>query len=48
MYVVNKDKQFRMFDVHKYEYDDDDDDRPIIRMTGTARVIVSNEFHADA
>ena len=45
MYVVNKDKQFRMFNVHKYEYDDDD--RPIIRMTSTARMILSNEFHAD-
>ena len=43
MYVVNKDKQFRMFNEHKDEYGH------IISttMTDTARMILSNEFNAD-
>ena len=49
MYVVNKDKQFCMFIEDGYDDDDDDDDDggPIIRMTDTAWMILSNEFDPD-
>jgi hypothetical protein len=40
MYVVNKDKQFHMFNEYKDEYGH-------TNMTDTARMIMSNEFNAD-
>jgi hypothetical protein len=45
MYVINKDKQFRMFNEHETEYDDDG--FPTFRMTDTAGMILGNDFDAD-
>jgi hypothetical protein len=42
MYVANKDRRFRMFNEHK-----DEDGRTNMRMSDTARMILSNEFDAD-
>ena len=44
MYVVNKDKQFRMFN----EDEDDEDEDEENRTTDTARMILSNDFNMDA
>ena len=43
MYVVNKDKQFRMFNEDDESEDEDEDNR-----TDTARMILSNDFNMDA
>ena len=45
MYVVNKDERFCMF--IEDDESEDEDGWPIIRMTDTARMILSNEFDPD-